>query len=77
MKKVVTADYDPATKTLTLLQPLEGVSNADEVHIELPARRAPLAPGEERPWMKYRGILKGEAGDELAAVIEEMFPTEK
>jgi hypothetical protein len=31
----------------------------------------------ERPWMAFRGKLYGKAGEELAAIIEEMFPTEK
>jgi hypothetical protein len=36
-----------------------------------------LAINETRPWLAFHGCLKGEAGDDLARAIEEMFPIEK
>lgn len=70
--KVVKATYDAEHNVLRLVEPLEGV--ADEatltVIVDAPSRAAD-------PWEDLRGILSKEAGDELAAIIEEEFPTEK
>ncbi|HEX7830551.1 MAG TPA: hypothetical protein VF787_12895 [Thermoanaerobaculia bacterium] len=71
MSRIVFADYDPETKTLTLRERLEGVSTPDEVSLQL------ASPNPDPSHDETRGILKGEAGDELAAIVEEMFPTEK
>jgi hypothetical protein len=71
MKKHISADYDPETKTITVLDPLEGVRDAEEVSVRLTRNAASTSRDETR------GLLRGEAGDELAALVEEMFPTEK
>ncbi|HEX6099020.1 MAG TPA: hypothetical protein VF432_22085 [Thermoanaerobaculia bacterium] len=72
MSKVVTVEYDAAEKVLRLDQPLEGVEDHAKLQatLEEPSDR-------ERPWLKFRGRLSKEDGDELAGLIEEMFPTEK
>ena len=70
--KVVKATYDAENNTLRLVEPLVGVGNDETltVIVEEPAR----AP---HSWDDLRGILSKEAGDELAAIIEEEFPIEK
>lgn len=74
MSKVVTVEYDAAEKVLRLDAPLEGVEN----HAKLQATLEKTAEDDAaRPWLKFRGCLSKEDGEELAALIEEMFPTEK
>lgn len=70
MRKIVFAEWDPETKTLTLLHPLDGITSGDEVHVV-------LASEVTASLDDTRGLLKGEAGDELASIVEEMFPTDK
>jgi hypothetical protein len=76
MSKVLTAEYDAEHNTLLLAEPLEGVKDHARVTVTVtPPSVAPLvSPDPERPWMAYSGILSKEAGDDLARVIEEMFP---
>lgn len=74
MKKLVMADFDAETKTLTLFDPLEGVKTSTELTIELAEKPARASV---REWHELVGSLKGDAGDELAARVEEMFPTRK
>lgn len=74
MKKHVSALYDPETRKLEMIEPLEGITQPSEVTVELaPQRRGATV----KHWREFAGALKGEAGDELAALVEEMFPTEK
>lgn len=73
VSKVVTVGYDAAEKVLRLDGPLEGV----EDHAKLQATLENTPDEAERPWLKFRGCLSKEDGEELAALIEEMFPTEK
>jgi hypothetical protein len=56
------------SKTVTAGEPAER-THAEETTTEPP-------PGEH-PWDKFRGILSVEAGEELARIVEEMFPTER
>lgn len=72
MSKVVTAEYDAAENALRLVEPLEGVRDHEKVDVVVTQK-----PDAERPWMEFRGRLPGQAGEELAALVEEMFPTEK
>jgi hypothetical protein len=72
MGKVMTAEYDAAENALRLAEPLEGVRDHEKVQVVVTPSVDP-----ERPWMAFRGKLYGKAGEELAAIIEEMFPTEK
>jgi hypothetical protein len=70
MSKVLNAEYDDATHSLRLLEPLEGFVDREKVsvivhHVE-----------GKRPWSDLRGLLSGKEGEEFARVIEEMFPTE-
>ncbi|MGN6186264.1 MAG: hypothetical protein ACTHQM_21745 [Thermoanaerobaculia bacterium] len=75
MRKLVLCEWDPDTKTVTVLDPLEGVASASELRVILPQDRPRGA--RVMHWTEFVGSLKGEAGDELAAVVEEMFPTQK
>jgi len=70
--KALTAEYDATLNALRLAEPLEGVNDHEQVTVMVD-----MPPRSEPPWMKLRGSLSGEAGDELARLIEEMFPTEK
>ncbi len=70
--KIVPAQYDAAEKVLRLGQPLQGVADHARVYV--------LVEEESRgphPWDQLRGCLSKEAGDELAAIIEDEFPTER
>ena len=70
--KVVRAEYDAALNALRLDQPLDGVSNHQEVIVTV---ETPLAARPE--WRKMEGSLSGEAGESLARSVEEMFPIER
>ena len=71
MSKVLNAEYDDATHSLRLLEPLEGFADHERVsvvivdHVEA-----------KRPWSDLRGLLSGEEGEEFARAIEEAFPIE-
>lgn len=71
MSKVFTAEYDAAENVFRLDVPPEGVADHERVTLA-------LVPGDRKlSFLDFRGCLAGEAGDELAAIIDEMFPIEK
>jgi hypothetical protein len=72
MSKVVTVEYDAAENVLRLEAPLEGVEDHAKLKATLETRN-----DAEHPWLAFRGRLSKEDADELAAIIEEEFPTEK
>lgn len=76
MSKVLTAEYDAEQNTLRLAEPLEGVADHEKVTVTVlpPAAPSRISPDPERPWLAYSGVLSKEAGDDLARVIDEMFP---
>lgn len=69
MSKVVKAEYDAATNTLRLAEPVEGLRDRDEVSVTI--FRTPAGDPE---WMKLRGSLSKEDGEDLARAINDMFP---
>ena len=71
MAQVIKAEYDAEHQTLRLLEPLEGFQDHDQVTAIVDKDQT------GRPWRSLRGILSKEAGEELARVINEMFPPEK
>ncbi len=70
MSKVLQAEYDEATNTLQLLEPLEGVANHETVSVVV------QQDSSKRPWSHFRGILSPEDGQDLARIIDEAFPIE-
>ena len=71
--KSVTAEYDAKEQVLRLIEPLELEDHAQvDIVVTLKAENDPT-----RPWLAFRGCLSEEDGDELAAIIDEMFPIEK
>jgi len=70
--KAVRAEYDASLNALRLAEPLDGVTDHEQVTVtvELPL---PADPS----WTKLAGSLSKEAGEELARAVEEMFPVEK
>jgi hypothetical protein len=75
MSKVFTAEYDAKENVFRLEEPPDGVADHEKVKLTMVT---PEAAGEpERPWLAFRGCLSKEDADELAAIIEEEFPTEK
>jgi hypothetical protein len=74
MSKVVTAEYDAEANVLRLVEPLEGIADHAKVDVTVTSH---ATADLERPWLAFRGCLSPEDADELAAIIEEEFPTEK
>jgi hypothetical protein len=72
MGKVVKAEYDAEHQTLRLLEPIEGFDDHERVSVVVDK-----AIDTQRPWLPLKGSLSKEAGDSLAAAIEEMFPIER
>jgi hypothetical protein len=70
MSKVVKAEYDAATNTLRLAEPVEGLHDHDQVNVTIENARVTGGPS----WHQFEGIMEGERGEEFARVIEEMFP---
>ncbi|HEX3068164.1 MAG TPA: hypothetical protein VHX14_06280 [Thermoanaerobaculia bacterium] len=70
MSKVLNAEYDDATHSIRLLEPLEGFADREKVSIIVHHAEG------NRPWSDLRGLLSGEEGEEFARVIEEAFPIE-
>lgn len=73
MKKTVEVQYDAARHSLQLVEPLEGVLDRERLQATIETRPE---PGKE-PWRPFVGCLAGDAGDDFARVIEEMFPIER
>jgi hypothetical protein len=66
MSKVLTAEYDDATHSLRLLEPLEGIADHERVSITI-AQNEP----------KKRWGLKGENGESFVKAIDEASPSKK
>lgn len=71
MTKIVKAEYDAEHQTLRLLEPLDGFKDGAQVTAVVNTEE----PNQSRK--SLRGILSKEAGEDLARVIEEMFPIKK
>ncbi len=69
MSKVLNAEYDDASHSLRLLEPLEGFADREKVSVI-------VDHVGKRPWSDLEGILKGEDGESFARAIEEAFPIE-
>ncbi|HEX6086402.1 MAG TPA: hypothetical protein VF266_17880 [Thermoanaerobaculia bacterium] len=76
MSKFITAEYDAKENVFRLVEPPEGVADHAEVQLAVVATKR-VSDDAERPWLKFHGSLPKEDGDEMAALIEEMFPIEK
>lgn len=70
MSKVLNAEYDDATCSLRLLEPLEGFADRERVSVIVDHAEA------KRPWSDLEGILTGENAESFARAIDEAFPTE-
>ncbi|HEX8408880.1 MAG TPA: hypothetical protein VF883_08460 [Thermoanaerobaculia bacterium] len=66
--KIVTAEYLADNNMLRLTEPLADVQDHAMVTVI-------VSQSVERPWLKLSGCLSPEDGAEMAALIEEMFPT--
>lgn len=68
MTKSVIAEYDAQQQSLRLAEPLSDVPDHSTVvvHVE-------TVEGDQPPWARLEGSISVEAGDSLAAAIEEMF----
>lgn len=73
--KILKAKYDAAQNVLRLVEPLEGVANEADVKVTVAVDAPAQTPAEA--WEAIRRDVTQEQLDELAAVIEEMFPIEK
>ena len=71
MSKVVTAEYDTAENAFRLVAPLEKLTDDEDVNVTVK-----LTPKTDR-WALLRSTVTTEQMDELATVIDEMFPVEK
>jgi len=71
--KTVIGEYDATLNVLRLAEPLEGVSDHERVVLMVHI----ASQSEPPPWMHLAGSLSGEAGEELARLVEEMFPIER
>lgn len=69
MTKLVKAEYDAATNTLRLAEPVEGLRDHDEVNVTI----FKTSTGDPE-WMRFRGSLSKEDGEDFARAINEMFP---
>jgi hypothetical protein len=72
MTRPVTAEYDAEEKTLRLAEPLVGVE--DHARVQIVVTQEPEQRDTARPWLAFSGALTKEAGDELASLVNEMFP---
>jgi hypothetical protein len=71
MSKLLKAKYDAAHNALQLVEPLEGVPN--EADLEVTVQLTP----HPHQWAALRSMVTQEQLDELAAIIEEEFPTDR
>jgi hypothetical protein len=82
MSKIVSAEYDEKEQVLRLTQPLRGIVDGEQVDVAITesghADEKDPSPASvdshiERPWLTVEGTLSAEAGDSLAAAVDEMF----
>lgn len=71
MSKVLNAEYDDATGSLRLLEPLEGFADRERVSVIVDHAEA------KKPWSDLRGLLSGEDGEKFARAVDEAFPIER
>ncbi len=69
MTNVVIAEYHARENALRLVELLAGIKDHDKIRVAIDEPRA----NGDRPWLALRGVLSLEAGDSLAAAIDEMF----
>jgi len=70
MSKVLKAEYDDATNTLRLLEPVEGIAAHEEVFVTIDKGTG------KRPWTDLENSLTGEDAESFGRAIEEAFPIE-
>ena len=70
MTKVVIAEYDAQENALRLAEPLAGIKDHERIRVSIDE---PTRGNGDRPWLALQGSLSAEAGESLAAAIEEMF----
>jgi hypothetical protein len=71
MTRRIKAEYLADEQKLRLEGPLEGVEDHQKVIVAVDVSAE--EPGDERPWIRFRGILSQEAGREVALAIREAF----
>jgi hypothetical protein len=69
MTRVVIAEYHAQENALRLVEPLVGIKDHERIRVSIDEPRT----NGDRPWLALRGVLSSEAGDSLAAAIDEMF----
>lgn len=70
MSKVLKAEYDDATHSLRLLEPLEGIADHEQVSVTIDKDEP------KKRWAHLENLLKGENGESFARAIDEAFPIE-
>jgi hypothetical protein len=71
MSKVFKAEYDDATHSLHLLEPLEGVADHEVVSLVIDETKP------KKSWSHLENILKGDDGESFGRAIDEAYPIEK
>jgi hypothetical protein len=69
MSKALTAEYDPETCSLRLLEPLEGFVKRERVSVIVDHE-------PKKRWSDLENVLKGELGESFASAIDEAYPIE-
>jgi hypothetical protein len=64
MNRHIRARYDAATKSLRLIDPLEGIENHQEIVIVVEER-----PEDLQDWRALRGSLPAEAAEDIRRVL--------
>jgi hypothetical protein len=70
MSKVLNAEYDDATRTLHLLEPLDGFADREKVSVIVEHAKP------KKTWAHLENILTGEDAESFGRAIEEAFPIE-
>ena len=71
MSKVLTAKYDAQHNVLQLTEPLEDVSDAEDVEVVV---RKTATAESRASWRALENSLPKEQGEDLSRAIEELFP---
>lgn len=73
MSKSITAEYDAVEQVLRLAEPLDGFADHANVVVTVETPRNEQVPASR----SLSGALSKEGAEEMARVIEELFPIEK
>jgi len=71
MRQILKAEYDDATNSLHLLEPVEGIAAHEEVLVTIDQNTP------KKQWSHLENCLKGEDAESFGRAVDKPYPIEK